>query len=719
MADDLTNACVGLADHLWRTTRLKDAQALVRSALHSGTKVEDCVPPQLARLADAHQVATGDRIGIWRREVGDDGRLSFVRERNVSRPHMWAATERIGPKQSGRRRVVLLGESAARGWPLDPFLSCASCLQAQLRHATGSDATEIVDLARAGVDAPGLVRLAAEAAALDPDVYVLFAGNNWGFDPRGLDLPRLAALVREAGCWRPVAAHIATVYRLQLDAIIAALGRALRPQGVPVVFVVPAYCLADWQSAPRTCHPLLGGADREYAERLARAALASEAEGFHERASKLATELLALEEGFSAAALSILGRCAMTRGEHAEAVWYFETSWDLGLSLLIPPFSGFSVRAEHLSQTAGAISSQVVNLPRRFLDRNRGVPTDRRFFFGHVHMTPYAIRLAMADVAHALIGTLGLPPSPDDLTEIPRDVADEAVAQGHFAAALKAGGDDQSSDLLRYHCTRAISSSPAMAPVIRDYVDRTLRRTPDIFCAAAHRLRAMEQRFPVLRHFLNTPPHRRKQRNMRILQAFIDALGLTDPRMAAECSALLHREHTLERGRTDFVEEPGDDRAGAGLEWTRIYRSYLTCYFSRETFHASCFAVPERLRIGITSRVRSARAEGQPVRLFVNDVPAGGWLATLQWTRVEIEVPAALLSRGVNSFVIVWPSPERSAAEQAQEVARAFEERQILAVGSILDMYPVYGEIAECVAVSLAVRGRAEFNPHAIQCHIS
>ncbi|HVQ40430.1 MAG TPA: hypothetical protein VMS31_23010, partial [Pyrinomonadaceae bacterium] len=86
------------------------------------------------------------RVGTWEATDEANGR-AFVRVNAGDPWHLWANVQRIPPKGS-RRRVVLLGESVARGLLYDPQFNPALALQEILNTACGPSDIEVVDLAR-------------------------------------------------------------------------------------------------------------------------------------------------------------------------------------------------------------------------------------------------------------------------------------------------------------------------------------------------------------------------------------------------------------------------------------------------------------------------------------------------------------------------------------------------------------------------------------------
>src|SRR6185369_5337956 len=95
---------------------------------------------------------------------------------------------------AGRLRVVLAGESVARGFPYHPQFGCALALQKLLDLVTGPDEVEVIDLSQNGLTYAGLASLVESAMALKPDAFVVFAGNNWRV-PAGVRVDHIAEVL--------------------------------------------------------------------------------------------------------------------------------------------------------------------------------------------------------------------------------------------------------------------------------------------------------------------------------------------------------------------------------------------------------------------------------------------------------------------------------------------------------------------------------------------
>lgn len=75
-------------------------------------------------------------------------------------------------------RILLLGESAAAGFPYAPASTPARFLEYRLRELLPGREVDVVDCAIAGINSDWLAAVAERALAARPDVVVLYAGNN-------------------------------------------------------------------------------------------------------------------------------------------------------------------------------------------------------------------------------------------------------------------------------------------------------------------------------------------------------------------------------------------------------------------------------------------------------------------------------------------------------------------------------------------------------------
>src|SRR5262249_41756199 len=152
-------------------------------------------------------------ISLWEpREI--DGELVFVRPDPHPLGDHFATVKELRPKKSELPlRVALFGESVAAGYLYTPHLTPARVLEAQLRPAGGEPNFEVIDLARTNEPLASLTETVRTSLQINPDVLVIFAGNNWNlletpevspYAPLAEARRRYAAALRAEGIAGPV-----------------------------------------------------------------------------------------------------------------------------------------------------------------------------------------------------------------------------------------------------------------------------------------------------------------------------------------------------------------------------------------------------------------------------------------------------------------------------------------------------------------------------------
>ncbi len=206
-------------------------------------------------------------ISIWQpREV--DGKTVFVRPDPLPLGDHHASTPVLRPKKSLLPlRVAFFGESVAAGYLYAPHLTPARVLEAQLRAAGGTDHFEVIDLARTNETLPSLAATVRASLQINPDVLVLFAGNNWNlletpevspYAPSVAARQRYGQALREDGIAGPIGLA-AERLRQAAEAAFGDIAELAWAVHIPVVVVIPEVNLADWET--RQPPVWLGGDD--------------------------------------------------------------------------------------------------------------------------------------------------------------------------------------------------------------------------------------------------------------------------------------------------------------------------------------------------------------------------------------------------------------------------------------------------------------------------
>ena len=355
----------------------------------------------------------------------------------------------IPPPTPGVPRIAVVGESAAQGYPLQK-IGLASMLEAVLETEYPGRRFDFINAAMTSVNSHVLTDIMPEVIAQNPDIAVLYMGNNEVVGPYGPGTPFTAWTRSRFVVWLDKNLRRSRTYQFlenllgrlapsaptgwegfqmfsrltvaagspELESVYAAFERnlesmvdALLGNGTRVVLCTIAVNLADWGPAGSLPLPddsparsLLGEGEALLAQGRPDEALAAS-----EKSSALAPD--------HAAAHFLLGRAREATGDKAGARESFERARDLDL---------YRFRAD----------TRINDIIRRVADRHAGrgvvlVDADRALvadglpghgqFTEHVHMTFDGMKSLALLVARAL------PPMLPDLGP-PRDVAvaDEA-----------------------------------------------------------------------------------------------------------------------------------------------------------------------------------------------------------------------------------------------------------------------------------------------------
>ena len=104
---------------------------------------------------------------------------------NPTRPGYAEETNFLMPKPAGTVRIFLIGESAAKGYPQPRNLAISSFLRAMLEDAWPGRTVEVINMGTTAVASFPLVSMVEEVVRHDPDLVILYVGNNEFFGAYG------------------------------------------------------------------------------------------------------------------------------------------------------------------------------------------------------------------------------------------------------------------------------------------------------------------------------------------------------------------------------------------------------------------------------------------------------------------------------------------------------------------------------------------------------
>ena len=362
-------------------------------------------------------------------------------------------------KSPGVRRVILLGESAAAGYPV-PDYDLGRMVQVLWEARFPDEQLEVVNLSMTGVNTHVLRLVAEEARQLEPDALVLYAGHNEVIGPYG----PVSVFGRQLpGNW--LVQLSMAVRNTRTGRAMAELLGAWSPRGTP-----PWEGLNEFVDA-RILHtdpalPRMHGQTRENFAAIINKAVE---DGAKVVVCVPAVNLndwtpLASDPGLSAAEVYDRGKQAEASGQREESWGYYRAACDLDTVRFRADSNVRELQREIAEQFRGR-GVALVDADRWLHESNPGFETDRKYFLEHVHLT-FEGRVAVAaliidGLAEALLG-------------IPVPTAAEAAAwwdkfPGTLEAArertLFTGADDAAMwyTVQRLLAMKVFASAPDMA----------------------------------------------------------------------------------------------------------------------------------------------------------------------------------------------------------------------------------------------------------------
>lgn len=584
-----------------------------------------------------------DVIGIWR--GSSDG--SWTRVAYTEAWNRFADVAGLPPK--GRHpRVVLLGESVARAYFFDPVLTFATMIERSVTDAWKP--IETVDLAAVGLGLSDLQTMVDRVVDLEPDLVVIFAGNNWIFEP----LPQQWEVQRR-DLWQ--GGDLAAAKELVLGEFLLPrtrtffdnLGAVLHGARIPGVFVLPEYNLFGYTDALDEYTPALGpSATRRWMELNAEAHEALQ-QGNLEACSVAAEGMLALDQGIHAAGHRWMGKAALLGGREREARRYYQLARDApcGLPHSVSPRCPERV-AETIRHECAAKGVRLVDLPVVWGEEH-GVAA-REFFLDYCHLSLRGLELVAGQVAEAVVTAL----SREEHTAgapiaVRAQIADRDQATAVLLAALHNAGLGAPKATVAGLAHVALEKSPELTTLVDGFLDFRNRRCADWLAQSfAPTLRSRQ-----MRRYLATRPSSVATTigQLPLYEALATAGARHDRSLAA-------RARAVRLGECEHRDQPVDL-----LEYRPVNAHELDsphCAFHRSRVQVDRFYLitdgTTPIQVELTSRANVAHGAALSLRVngaFERRIPVGQ-----RWRRSRLSVPRSAMRRDVNLVEIEWPPPK-------------------------------------------------------------
>lgn len=645
-------------------------------------------------------------ISIW--EPQDlDGETVWIRPDPQPLGDHFAAQKILRRKRAELPlRVGFFGESVAAGYLYAPHITPARVLESQLQAIGGSGNFEVVDLARTNETLASLAETVRTSLQIQPDVLVLFAGNNWNlletpevspYAPSVLARQRYGQVLRQEGIAGP-GRHAEERLRTVAAGALGSIAEIAGLIHVPVVVVIPEVNLADWETRqPPVWLPGDGIARWHalYAEAVERL----DAEDFP-AALATARAMRELDGGVCSSTWRLLARAEIGLEDVESARHSCRAEIDAApyatLATLSAPQLTTAAR-ELLREAARRHGFLAVDLRDVFAGHAGPDLPGRRLFLDYCHLTLEGIQVAMAAVAAEVLNVSGMIEEPQDwrrlLPRLPAPaISPEAEATARFGAAVHTAhrllATGSKRPLLEHWCEAALDASPAVEAAMLDLVAARCAPCPAVLTAAQQRNLASPYRL-TLQH-----GWRWDHLDADLIEA-VRAVLERRGKPAGEIIDDLLLEHLA-------VREEGTELLAPIYLWEPLERFFpevmdLEDLPRRATLRspwpetAFCLICDGAKEVEIEITLRLTFGSG-PVGISVNGSDVGIVEGGERWTRATLRVSRPGLRRGLNRLALRWPMP----ATQGEDMLAAAADR--LEIGVAADLHPVFGELFSVMA---------------------
>lgn len=608
--------------------------------------------------------ADGKMIGIWKKTAFAGG-VVYEREAASKRYwHQWANVHKLYPKKD-KKRVVLLGESVARAYLYDPFYTVAAELEGTLNQLPGMPAVEVTDLARTNCRMNELLTLARSCKELSPDAVVIFAGNNWHADLYGSlkkdHYQEMYAVLKEHGL-----AGIKTFVELRFSTLVETflqkVQECLCAHNIPVVFIIPAFNLGDWNTAyHQKSAPWLS---EKKAQSWFRNRDTAELALLNKDWAQLGTaaqQMMALAP-FHPYGYQLCARYCINSGKRDEAVKCLEAARDA--SLIYRGNDNNPVCFEIISQTlrrlAGKYGVVTVDTPAIFDQVAEDDIPGREFFLDYCHLTIGAIKITVQHTASALAPLLAAINIPvEEIKDSGIDPAPELRAIAHFSAAIHNAHRDQPADIIGYHCNKALSCFEGVKKVMLQFVDFATRHTPTTLCKAFEEVIAAGKMRQYDGGFSLQHPKGHKLMDITLVNEIARALRATGNNIDNQVALLRMQEHAVNNDKLNLLDPFYSSSSYNDVSAENYNATFLQVRATESSF-AFIADKKSHLSFELIYRTPHTNAADKQIEIIINgeNINVPNLPASDTWRAVTFTVQKELLVNGVNHCTITWPYVE-------------------------------------------------------------
>ncbi len=641
--------------------------------------------------------STKETVGIWER-IHVNGENTFQRIRDKKEEwHSWANVHEI-PAKSDKKRIVLIGESVARGYFYAPKYSVAKELESVLKVSNAFNGVEVIDLSKTSIEMDELSNVISSSPLLEPDQIVLFAGNNWVdelYDAVAKeDINKLWSIYKERQ-FHGVKPYLEELFERAVLKFMDKLLETTNTYDIPCVIVIPGFNLEDWRSddSLQSLSLLPQNQIKEWlsAKQKAEKAIAEDEFDILEAEAERMVQLdISNPLGYE-----FLAKSKMKKGKISQAIQCMDEAKDTviyGRALLSSPRC-FRVVRETITKKASKEKIPVVDLFAIFNALDKNVIPGKELYLDYCHLSSDGIKISMKYVAQMVIESLTN--SRVHISSIPESIISPnslTKAIAHFSAAIHNAHWSQPKYILDFHCKKAVESDPKVKEVMLQFIDFASRRTSNVFCSKFEDILLNGYMTQYEGGMALTHGQNLKLMDLELVDAIVNTIEESEQNYRDAITKLRFLEHSIE-GRTIDLLESFYHLKGYNAYDDRLRRNFLQIRNNNKEF--SFFSNKKKncmIKMCYRNSINSKTDQNFNIYLNSKMQKIKEVRCSEEWTNISFEISEDLLSKGLNKLIIEWPVDQHYHWQKADQIYDKL----------VLDtLFPIIGEIYSLTITSL------------------
>jgi hypothetical protein len=627
-----------------------------------------------------------ERVGIWKAGV-KDGKKFFSRDPKYhSFYSLWANTQNIPPK-SEKFRVLLLGESVARGFLYDPYFNPAKCLSEILNTELYTSGVEVIDIAKTNILMDELKQVCESSLLLQPDAVVIFAGNNW-LDFRNLsddDADQIIKILQSGESHKTLKPYFEEKLKNIVIDFLKHISALLMGKNIPIIMIIPEFNLMDWKNNS-TGNILLNPKGETEIRRWLE--LKKEIEqilafGDTSEVEPLIHEMISLNES-NPRGYELMAQHKLKTNQLADARCYLELAVDTSIVFQISVPCIVSIIRKTLREELSRNRISIVDLPAEFNRYLSGGIPGKELFLDYCHLTDEGIQISMALVAQTLINLVKNEDIPLEKLKNISQPTDDVKATAHLFAAIHNAHNGQPYENLYYHCLKSVNLSSSLTDIFIQYAEMATRNIPWSISKNCEAIVASGKisQYPALIQSSDQPIL-----DLELVKAMVNALKTKGIDIENTINTLRMSEHGLQNRKIDLTKSYYHN--------TSYYYAPIVTkgYFKSYEPESAFFLIAKDsadVALNLTCRASGIDTHDAEISIMVNGVSTPDLDLTIskKWKTFSLQLPRTLIKSGVNKIIIKWPLNLDFKKNQRNKSILHNKRSLILEM-----LYPAYGEI--------------------------